>query len=226
MAEGIFHLSYGRKVPFCAAFHCEKRMGFVTFMIVFTVGGSLLVMLLMLAHGSAVEEKLDKQLKAIPDFTPTVSYKSSVCKNAIAIDTQRELIAVLLNPLKIRSLEAKPSVYPFGDLLAVEVVRNDTSVVKTNRGSQAAGAAVGGVLLGPAGLLLGGLSASKRQEEKIQKLSVKLYTNDLVNPVQEVLFWDGGSVGVDPSQLQPILSDLDQWYGRLRVIIERQKRAA
>ncbi|MDW6021647.1 hypothetical protein SAZ10_07695 [Mesorhizobium sp. BAC0120] len=166
---------------------------------------------------------MDEQLNAIPDFTPTVSYKSSMCKNAIAIDIEREKIAVLLNPMKLKQLEAKASVYGSSHLIAVEVARDGSSVIKTQRGSQLAGAAAGGFLLGPAGLVVGGLSGAKRQESKIEKLSIKLYTNDLMMPVQEVLFLDFPGGGADPQQIQPILRDLDQWYGRLRVIVESKK---
>jgi hypothetical protein len=59
---------------------------------------------------------------------------------------------------------------------------------KTNRGGQAVGAAVGAALLGPAGLLLGGLTGSKQNIEQVDKLSLKIYTNDLINPVHEIVF--------------------------------------
>lgn len=198
-------------------------MSFFWFVVIFAVGGTILMMIFALVHGSEVEAGLDRKLKAIPDFTPTLSYKSSMCKNAIAIDVEREKIAVLLNPLKIRQLEVKPSVYSFDDLLAVELVRDGASVTKTQRGSQMTGATVGGLLLGPAGLIVGGLSGSKRQVSKIEKLSIKLYANDLITPVQELFFLDFPGAGADPQQIQPILRDLDQWYGRLRVIVESKK---
>lgn len=199
-------------------------MDFFTFIVWFTVIGVIVVLVASLVCADEVAAKFKRQIQSIPEFSSCIQYISVSCKNAIALDLERKKIAVFLNPIKIRSLETKPIVYPFEDLIAVEVVRDDASVVKTNRGSQAAGAAVGGILLGPAGMLLGGLSGSRREESKIKKLSIKLYTDDLIRPVQEVLFWDS-SVGVDVDQIKPIFADLDQWYGRLRVIVERQSRA-
>jgi hypothetical protein len=182
----------------------------------------VLFIIISVALDGARNKAFDEQISQIPDFSSSIAYKGASCKNAVAIDIEREKIVTILNPLKIRSLETKPSVISFTDLLSVEVFRDDASVTKTNRGSQLAGAAVGGVLLGPAGLLLGGLSGSKRNEAKVKTLSLKLYTNDIVRPVQEIFFFDGGSVGIDASQLSSQLNDLDQWYGRFKAIIAKR----
>lgn len=179
-----------------------------------------IIVWIMSAVTSGKLKYIDQRLQRIPDFTQSISYKSGQCDNAIAIDVQREKIAVITNPAT--SITLDPIVYCFSDLVAAEIVRDDASVTKTNRGSQVAGAEVGGVLLGPAGLLVGGLSASRRHEDKIRKLSLKLYSNNLMHPVQEVVFWDSGATGTDPKLLQPVLAELDQWYGRLRAILERK----
>ncbi len=49
----------------------------------------------------------------------------------------------------------------WSDLNSVEIEKNGQSVQQTNRGSQVMGAAVGAVLLGPLGLLVGGVTGSK-----------------------------------------------------------------
>ena len=72
-------------------------------------------------------------------------------------------------------------IYGYDDLIAVDVRQNRRSIFKTNRGSQVAGAAVGAALFGPAGLLVGGLSGSQRQEEKITELSLRLTVNNELN---------------------------------------------
>ncbi|TIX46100.1 MAG: hypothetical protein E5W81_00545 [Mesorhizobium sp.] len=199
-------------------------MEFFTFMIIFVVGGTFLVLAMSFAWGNAVIAELDAKLRRIPDFTPMISYKSPTEQNGIALDLGREKIAIIPNRLTQRQHALEPLVYPFSDLIAVEVVRDGLSVVKTKRGSQLAGAAIGGVLLGPAGIIVGGLSGAKRQENKIEKLSLKLYTNHLVLPVQELVFCDLPRVGIDPKRAEHVIGELDQWYGRLRAIVERQNR--
>lgn len=190
-------------------------------------GAILLMGIIAVVSGNAASAALSDRLKAIPDFSAEISYTPPAFKNAIALDLEREKIAVLIDPLRLRQLEWKPVVYSFSDLIAVEVIKDGSSVIKTQRGSQLAGAAIGGVLLGPAGLLVGGLSGGKTQQNKIEKLALKLYTNDLTMPVQEILFWNSPGVGVDPNQpgIQDAAKQLDQWYGRLRAIIEKQQRS-
>lgn len=175
-----------------------------------------------MAFNKSAENYLEQRIRGIEDFSADIVFKSGSCDNAIAIDKQNKMIAVVLDAVKTHSKAYNPIVYPFDELIAVEIVKNDMSITKTNRGSQAAGAAIGGALLGPAGLLLGGLSGSKRRESKITNLSLKLYTNDLDLPVQQIYFFDGGTNGVDASSIESIVSEMDQWYGRLRAIIENK----
>jgi hypothetical protein len=198
-------------------------MDFVIVMIVVLIGTFAAFTAFVIQSGKNAGADLDAKLNAIPEFTPTLSYKAVGSRNAIAIDIEREKIAVVLDPQKVVQRGTQPKVFGFDDLVAVEVVRDDASVIKTQRGSQLAGAAVGGVLLGGAGLIVGGLSGAKRQENKVEKLSLKLYTNDLMVPVQEVFFLDSPGVGVDPRHLEYVIQQMDQWHGRLRAIVEGKK---
>lgn len=200
-------------------------MDLLTFMLVFGVAGTAAFIACAIHSGKKIDAELDAELTAISEFTPTLSYKSSGSRNAIAIDIERKKVAVLLNIQKVGQCGTQLSVYGFDDLLAVEVVRDGASIIKTQRGSQLLGAAVGGALLGGAGLIVGGLSGSKREENKIERLSIKLYTNDLTMPVQELLFIDLPGVGTDPKHCDHVIQEVDQWYGRLRAIIETNKIA-
>ena len=77
------------------------------------------------------------------------------------------------------------------------------------------------MLLGPAGLLLGGLTGSKRTVEKLKRLSLKLYTNDLYRPITEIVFYSNMNGGDPDGFLEKASArTLDEWYGRFLTIAQ------
>lgn len=176
----------------------------------------ILFVFFIFARDNSIGRELKGKLEGLDNFTPSICEMLPSSKQAIALDIERRKIALVnttfSSPYSI--------VIPFDDLIAAEVVRDDTSIHKTNRGGQMAGAAVGGILLGPAGLIVGGLSGSRREEHKIRKIALRIYTRDLVRPVHEVVFFNGGSAGMDVSLAEYSIRFADEWYGRMRSILD------
>ena len=154
-------------------------------------------------------------LAQIPDFKPAVHLGNSSDTPGIALDPQSERFAIL-HP------NGELKLFKFSQLVAVDVEKNGVSLQKTNRGSQVMGAAVGAILLGPVGLLLGGLTGSKRNVEKVRRLSIKIFTDDLISPVTEIIFFNSPS-GSDPNGflVRTAAQLLDEWHGRFLTIIQR-----
>lgn len=160
-------------------------------------------------------------LSNVPDFRPMAVYKGMPgdlhsSEVWVAIDPDR-------NKFAISRGTQNPRVFGFSDLVGVEVLRNGASLQKTNRGSQIAGAAVGAVLLGPVGLLLGGLTGSKRVVETIDKLSLKIFTNDLGNPVHEIVFLKSPGSKPDSFLVKQASKELDNWHARFQTILASQR---
>jgi hypothetical protein len=150
-------------------------------------------------------------------FHPTITYKGLRGAAGIALDPSSRQIA-------ITRYRQNPLLLGFDDVVSVEIVKNGSTLTSTNRGSQVAGATVGALLLGPAGLIIGGLSGSRRSVERTARLSMKLYTTDLVTPVHEIVFFTVQGVGLRANSPLVVSAArlLDEWYGRLQSILHSQ----
>jgi hypothetical protein len=87
--------------------------------------------------------------------------------------------------------------HPWSDINGVEIEKNGQSIQQTNRGSQVMGAAVGALLLGPVGLLMGGVTGSKRQRERVNELSLKVMIDNREAPLHRIVFFQVKGSGVD-----------------------------
>lgn len=167
------------------------------------------------AEGSVISKnKFD--LNKINGFSPAVSYSCGFTRSKIAVDPSSSRFAVLNNDRLI--------LFGFEQVVSVEILKNGYSLIRTDRNSQFSGAVIGAALLGPVGFLLGGMTGKKVTTEKISKLSLKIYTNDLHNPFIEVVFFDK-KPGFNPRspKIDRASQDLDAWYGRFQAILKSNR---
>lgn len=191
----------------------------VIFLII--IGGCAFVFCLPFIMSTAGKRKnIEQQLQALPGFTPAVRFDQPGQHRTLALDPVSEQWAVV-------TLDDPARVFGFQQLVAVEIEKDGATLEKTNRGSQIAGAAVGGALLGPVGLLIGGLSGSKRHEPTVKRLVLKLYTNDLHTPVCNVTFLDHptGLKGSHPIVVGAA-TRLEEWRARFLTILRVQQADA
>lgn len=108
-------------------------------------------------------------------------------KTAIAIDSRSNKICLLSNPSGIFPCDTRrvqKIVVSYKDILEVSFYEDGNSITKTSRTSQVAGAVVGNVLLGGAGLIIGAFTGSKKTSNTIQSLEVRMTVNNMQLP-----FW-------------------------------------
>lgn len=166
-----------------------------------------------LVHKSSSESDTMKALESVSNFSKDL-VRLSWGGTSLGIDPDNNLVVFVDNNMNT-------SIFNFADIVGVEVSRDGQSLVKVNRGGQVGGAVVGAAILGPVGLLIGGLSGSKRTEEFVSRLSLKIYTSDLHSPVQEIVFHEGTKMSINGMAYRSVMNEVDRWYGRFMVIVER-----
>jgi hypothetical protein len=103
---------------------------------------------------SRSKKDLEELILEEENFNISHKYLNGVSKTATAVDSENK---------KIIFIEGKnKTVINFKDLISVETIVNNQVLHQTKRGSQVAGGVVGGLLLGPAGLLIGALTGGKK----------------------------------------------------------------
>ncbi|MEO7993787.1 MAG: hypothetical protein ABI743_05250 [bacterium] len=119
-------------------------------------------------------------------------------------------------------------VIPYGDLISVEVIEDGHTVKhhRTSRAAQAGGVLVGGLLLGPVGAVVGGLTAGKRtvDEQKVRKVILRITVADTSSPIFELPFleWESSAKSAEYIAAR---GKADHWYGVLHAATREAERA-
>lgn len=151
---------------------------------------------------------LVNRIKEIKDFERDDYVYNQGYNYGMAIDnTNKKFCIVTQNSTKL---------YSYDDLLGVELSENGESLTKTLRGSQVAGAAIGGLLLGGAGAIIGGLSGKKETIKLINNIELKITLNDTQNPIFDFVFFRRHTKEENPSSH---MNKARKWNSLLHAII-------
>jgi hypothetical protein len=170
----------------------------------------IIVLVVVVAIGAAMQgtEQRKRAAEAVERITEqykvTDTYVSPFDSSCVALNwDDRVLVAGSGGPERQ---------YPFDCLYQVDIdidgntVTLTSGTTKTRRGSQLAGAAAGGIVFGPLGLLVGGFTGGNKTNSQVvdkryvRSLALVLYLRDRRDPVQRVTFFrfDAGQ-GLDAS---------------------------
>ncbi|MCC2977812.1 hypothetical protein LK533_14140 [Sphingomonas sp. PL-96] len=109
----------------------------------------------------------------------------------------------------------------FDTLVGVEIEEDGATIQKTDRGSQLGGALVGGLIAGPAGLIVGGLSGTRRTENRVRAVTLNIFTRDTTNPTLKLSFLNDPSGAMATSETYKAARlQAQEWYSRIRAVIE------
>lgn len=167
-----------------------------------------------------------KNIQSTGEFTPTKSYISKNNKSGIEINENEKLIRIFYLD---QNEEIKSKIYPFSDVIESEIKIDNQPVLKTSRSSQLAGAAVGGVIAGGVGAIIGGLSGDKIKNEYIKNIDLCVKVNDFNTPLFKINFLSNiNEIGIENKKglkknhkdVQTALRDVEYWHSILNLIIK------
>ena len=153
------------------------------------------------------------RLASVPDFTAskTLLKCALLIPEGVAIDEGRGKICLIAGE--------QYRVFGFSDLVESEVLVDGVSQTKVSRLGQVAGIAVGALALGPAGAVIGGLSAKTTTQTRVDGVKLKLVVDDLSCPVHIINFMELKNTGGTIPAVA--LQEASAWHDLLSVIIRR-----
>jgi hypothetical protein len=192
--------------------------------VMFFVAAAVVLVILLAGYrpDNSPRAKIERTLAAVSGFIADSRAEDPYTAQVIALDTNARLMALC-------TLGRKARVIAFGDLIAAEIERDGVTVETTNRGSQVVGGAIGAALLGPAGLIVGGLSGKKTHTQTVNRLTLKLIVSDLEHPTIDLVFHDvKGTEQLTPIKpySAPAEQRLMEWYARFQVIIHQNQQVS
>lgn len=124
------------------------------------------------------------------------------------------------------------SKYKTTQVIQSEIIIDNNSVYKTERGNQLLGAAVGGIAFGNAGAIVGGLTGTKTKETTIKNIDLKISVDDFNNPTHKISFLsnvdvytgqiDKNGYSAESSKVKAALNHIERWRGIMEIIIKQQ----
>jgi hypothetical protein len=174
----------------------------------------LLFVLWTVRRDMANAKESANRVRARSDFAATDVYVSPWDQTGVAIDVESSRLLI------VRANEQR--IVAAGEVISVEVIADNSTLVKTNRGSQALGAGIGGFLFGPAGFVVGGLSGSNRSERRITQLMLRVVTTDFAYPNHDVVLYksiDPKGDAPDSVTVSSAMRVAETWHSRISALV-------
>lgn len=176
--------------------------------VVFILGAGVVVSAIMSVSMSAKKAASDREGLTALGFSPDI-FTSLRYGEYVALDKTTKRFAIKVG--------GRLYLKEFSDIVGVEVEQDGSAVERTNRGSQIDGAITGALVAGPLGMLVGGVSGSKRIEQKSHSITLNVYSRDFDSPNIKVSFLKNAAGAlISSSEYLSARKLAQEWYGRFR----------
>lgn len=164
--------------------------------------------------------KMERALKTVPGVWFKHKLIGADAQTAIAIDESRQLICLFHR----RGEAVQRRLLPFSSIATSEVFEDGHTISSTSRASQLAGVAVGGVLLGGVGAIVGGLSGKSKSVEKVSRIELRLTVDDMSSPLHTVVLLNVESAR-DAFLYKASSGLAREWQSRMEIAMKRVEGA-
>lgn len=193
------------------------------FSILFFISMSVCLGILIYTNKLSLDDYIKKLENSFFDTLNKNNFKyNDYCKSVdllsgIAINEEIRKIALLSRNQEDELFKFKE--IDFNDVLEVSIYEDGGLVSTVSRGSQVAGALVGGAIAGGVGAIIGGLSGKSKSDEVSNKLSLLIVINDIKDSYHEIAF-SLVSRQKNSEVYQERRSELNKWFSKFKVICE------
>lgn len=190
-------------------------MDFLVFLVILFVAIVVFGGIAVFVTTSNRRKEIDGVISQIPGFTASAQYVGADGGSGIALDEERSLVCLLSRS----DVGITHRLVGYRDILSAELFEDGHTVVKTARANQVGGVLVGGLLLGGAGAVIGGLSGKKVETGSVNRIELRLVVNDSAAPTHDVVFLAATSKR-DSVLYKSAADDARKWQARVDVLIK------
>lgn len=164
---------------------------------------------------SEKQVEISTALQSLNNFSVTQVVVSEDGKTGLAIDENKKKLCFA------NCLNGKVSLDEIGyqDILASEIVENGETVTKTSRGSQVAGAVIGGLVFGGIGAVVGGLSGNTKSSSRIRTLDLQVTVKNVRTPIRVINFLNH-ETNKNSVHYTSALKAATHWHGIISVLLK------
>lgn len=184
--------------------------------IIFLVVVAVVYVVIRAIFISSKKMSMTIELSLLGDFSSSQKVIGADGNSGISIDEEREKVCLINKRLIGNNID----VLSYRDILSSEIFEDGETIIKTARGSQVAGALIGGLAIGGVGAIIGGLSGKKTSSDKVKKIDLRIIVNRTENPIHDINFLNLESKKSEWFYKQA-MKKARHWHGLMEVLIRR-----